>query len=217
MNSMVRAALITSPPQAQRLVELQQAFAAVCNALVPLVQQTRCWNRVALHHMAYKQLRQKFPGMGSQMVCNAIYSVSRSCRIVYQHPRSPFNVSRLGDRALPRLQFQPQSPVYFDRHTLSIKSGQVSMYTLDGRMRFQLDLSIENEQRFLTDKLREIVLSAEDGAFWLTFIFGGTGVDPSETDLERTNPELPEYVVIGSGEPPNPLQVLSTVNAGLAT
>lgn len=217
MNSVVRIALNTSPPQAQRLLELQQAFAAVCNALAPLVQQMRCWNRVALHHMTYKQLRQQFPGLGSQMVCNAIYSVSRSCRIVYQHPQSPFNLSRLGDRPLPRLQFQPQSPVYFDRHTLSIKSGQVSMYTLDGRMRFQLDLSAENEQRFLTEKLREIVLSAEGGAFWLTFIFAGPDTGASDADLKSANPELPEYVVVTSEELPNPPQVSSTANAGIST
>lgn len=72
--------LDTSPEQTLRLQALQRAFAEVCNALAPRVQQTRTWNRVALHHMAYKQLRTQFPEIGSQMVCNAIYSVSRSCR-----------------------------------------------------------------------------------------------------------------------------------------
>ncbi|MCU0922625.1 MAG: hypothetical protein MUF16_20270, partial [Burkholderiaceae bacterium] len=76
MNSALRIPLKTSPRQHEQLVQLQRAFAEVCNALAPLVQQTRCWNRVALHHMAYKRLREGFPGLGSQMVCNAIYSVS---------------------------------------------------------------------------------------------------------------------------------------------
>jgi hypothetical protein len=74
MNRTLRIALNTSPRQHQQLRQLQQAFAAVCNALAPLVRETRCWNRVALHHMAYKQLRERFPELGSQMVCNAIYS-----------------------------------------------------------------------------------------------------------------------------------------------
>ena len=56
MNSALRFPLNTSPAQHAQLVKLQQSFAEVCNALAPLVQQTRCWNRVALHHMAYKQL-----------------------------------------------------------------------------------------------------------------------------------------------------------------
>ena len=131
MNSALRFPLNTSPAQHAQLVKLQQSFAEVCNALAPLVQQTRCWNRVALHHMAYKQLRESFPGMGSQMVCNAIYSVSRSCRLVFQSPDSPFNLERLGSRALPLLRFHEDAPVYFDRHTLSLKNHQLSMFTLD--------------------------------------------------------------------------------------
>lgn len=199
MNSVVRLTLNPAADQVKRLTELQHTFADVCNALSPLVQQTRCWNRVALHHMAYKQLRQQFPGLGSQMVCNAIYSVSRSCRIVYQHPTSPFNVARLGDRPLPRLQFVPQSPVYFDRHTLSIKNGQASMFTLDGRMKFQLDLSAADEQRFRDEKLREIVLASKGGRFTLSFFFATpSGIDTeADAPADSDNPaELPEYVLV---------------------
>lgn len=223
MNSVVRVLLNTSPQHAQRLAALQTAFAAVCNALAPLVQQTRCWNRVALHHMAYKQMRQQFPGMGSQMVCNAIYSVSRSCRIVYQHPKSPFNLNRLGDKPLPRLHFLPQSPVYFDRHTLSIKDGQVSMYTLDGRMRFQINLSPADEQRFRTEKLREIVLGSHaESGFQLSFYFA----QDDETDLAEApasagraaSAELPEYVLVRSDDDLNlPPPVLRTDNARMPT
>lgn len=195
MNHIIRIPLNTSPEQAQRLVALQQAFATVCNALAPLAQRTRCWNRVALHHMTYKQLRAQFPGLGSQMVCNAIYSVSRACRIVYQHPNSPFNLQRLGDKPLPRLQFRAHAPVYFDRHTLSLKDGQVSMFTLDGRMRFRLELSPENEQRFRAEKLREIVLDAKGGVFRLNFLFGGT--EPAaKVAAEGASAELPEYLVV---------------------
>jgi hypothetical protein len=137
MSSLLRIPLNTTPEQARRLMALQAGFAQVCNALAPIVQQTRVWSRVALHHLAYRQLRERFPGMGSQMVCNAIYSVSRTCRLVYQHPNSPFSLARLGEKPLPLLRFADNCPVYFDRHTLSVKGGQLSMFTLDGRMRFQ--------------------------------------------------------------------------------
>lgn len=210
MKSALSVQLNTTPAQAQRLVELQHAFAAVCNVLGPLVQKTRCWNRVALHHMAYKQLRQQFPELGSQMVCNAIYSVSRSCRIVYQHPHSPFNLARRGEQPIPTLHFLPQSPVYFDRHTLSIKDGQVSMYTLDGRMRFQLDLSAENEQRFREEKLREIVLTGQGTNFQLSFCFAGSE-DPDESDgsdPRSGSAELPEYVVVTDDELPAALHTM---------
>jgi hypothetical protein len=171
MTSMLRISLNASPEQALRLQALQTGFAQVCNALAPLVQQTRVWNRVALHHLAYRQLREQFPEMGSQMVCNAIYSVSRTCRMVFQHPDSPFSLQRLGSKPLPLLRFADSCPVYFDRHTLSLKAGQLSMFTLDGRMRFQLTLRAEDEQAFHACKLREIVLARRpDGIYELSFL-----------------------------------------------
>jgi hypothetical protein len=178
MNSLVSLRLNTTPEQSARLRALQIAFAEVCNALVPTVRETRIWNRVTLHHMTYKDLRERFPAVGSQMVCNAIYSVSRSCRMVFQTPGSPFHLSVLGDKPLPMMRFMDTSPVYFDRHTLSLKSGQVSMYTLDGRMRFQLTLQPEDEAAFHQRKLFEIILKRSGDAYFLNFRFGdATGAE----------------------------------------
>ena len=206
MNSVLRIPLNASPEQVKRLQALQTGFAQVCNALAPLVQQTRVWNRVALHHLSYRQLREQFPEMGSQMVCNAIYSVSRTARMVFQHPQSPFNLARLGDKPLPLLRFADSCPVYFDRHTLSLKAGQLSMFTLDGRMRFQLALAARDEERFHTQKLREIVLSRRsDGVYELAFMLvseaeGGNA--PAQKGADATDAadgamgEIPEYIVV---------------------
>lgn len=200
MNSVLRIPLNASPEQVARLQALQSGFAKVCNALAPVVQQTRVWNRVALHHLAYRQLREQFPEMGSQMVCNAIYSVSRTSRLVFQHPGSPFHLSRLGDKPLPLLRFADSCPVYFDRHTLSLKAGQLSMFTLDGRMRFQLALGAQDEAAFHARKLREIVLSRRsDGVYELSFLL----MDPGEPDAgpapvsdAGADAEIPEYVMV---------------------
>ena len=214
MNSIVRIALKTTPEQAARLRALQQAFADACNVLAPTVQSTRCWNRVALHHMAYKPLRQQFPDLGSQMICNAIYSVSRTSRLVFQHPRSPFNVARWGDKPLPRLQFKPQSPVFFDRHTLSIKGGQISMFTLDGRMRFQLDVRPEDERRFREEKLREIVLNAKADVFMLSFHFSQLdGEADIGTDAQAT-PASADELATAAGHLPDYVQVNEAFPAG---
>ena len=212
MNSVLRIPLNASPEQVKRLQALQTGFAQVCNALAPLVQQTRVWNRVALHHLSYRQLREQFPEMGSQMVCNAIYSVSRTARLVFQHPQSPFNLARLGDKPLPLLRFADSCPVYFDRHTLSLKAGQLSMFTLDGRMRFQLALAARDEERFHTQKLREIVLSRRsDGVYELAFMLvseagGGNAATPAGADATDATDasdaaggamgEIPEYIVV---------------------
>ncbi|MDD3355112.1 hypothetical protein [Zoogloea sp.] len=197
MPSVVHVPLNTSPEQSLRLEALQVAFAEVCNALAPVVQETRCWNRVGLHHLAYRHLRERFPKVGSQMVCNAIYSVSRTCRLVFQHPASPFNVSRFPDKGLPLLRFQPSAPVYFDRHTLSIRGSQLSMYTLDGRMRFQLDLAEADIQRFTTHKLREIALARVNDAFRLSFVLSGETPEAEEGGAElAVTGEMPEYIRI---------------------
>ena len=198
MNSTLSIPLDTSPEQVLRLLALQQGFAQVCNALAAVVQQTRVWNRVALHHLTYRQMREQFPQMGSQMVCNAIYSVSRTCRMVFQHPQSPFHLSRLGDKPLPLLRFADSCPVYFDRHTLSLKAGQLSMFTLDGRMRFQLALGAEAEEAFQKRKLREIVLSRASGdRYTLSFVFSDSEIEASSSPVSVSEEaEIPEYVMV---------------------
>lgn len=197
MKSVLRIALNPSPEQAQRLAALQDMFALACNAIAPMVQSTRCWNRVALHHMAYKSLREQFPDLGSQMACNVIYSVSRASRLIYQHPKSPFNLAQLGERPLPLLKFDPSCPVYFDRHTLSLKEGVLSLYTLDGRMRFQLNLQPADEQAFQSSKLREIVLKRNvSKAFELVFHLADAGDVQTATQTQEDAGELPQYVVV---------------------
>ena len=172
MNSVIRVPLNTTSEQFARLHALQTAFAQVCNALAPEVQRTRVWNRVALHHMHYRALREKFPALGSQMVCNAIYAVSRTSRMVFQMPASPFNLAKLGSKPLPLLQFASTCPVYFDRHTLSIKGSNLSLFTLDGRMHFELTLPEAQLALFKVAKLREISLTRRlDGNYELAFWF----------------------------------------------
>src|SRR2546430_15795259 len=73
---MVRTACIrlnVTTEQAARLSALRTAYAEACNRLVPLVQAARCWNRVALHQLGYRSLRQG-TSLGAQRACKAIFS-----------------------------------------------------------------------------------------------------------------------------------------------
>ena len=197
MNFLLRVPLNANAEQLVRLQALQAAFARVCNALAPTVQQTGVWNRVALHHLTYHKLRERFPELGSQMVCNAIYSVSRTSRMVFQHAQSPFNLNKLAGKPLPLLRFSDSCPVYFDRHTLSVKNGQLSMFTLDGRMRFALALKSADEASFNEKKLREIVLSCRaDGVYELSFLFDDEQDKKASELLGSGNSEVPEYVMV---------------------
>lgn len=212
MNSLIRIPLNTTPEQFQRLMALQTAFAQVCNALAPEVQKSRVWNRVTLHHLHYRALREKFPALGSQMVCNAIYAVSKTARLIFQTPASPFSLAKLGANPLPLLQFANICPVYFDWHTLSIKGTKLSLFTLDGRMHFELTLDEPQLMLFKTAKLREISLKRKlDGyfelMFWLeikpeqTAVFGPAGQlnTPSDQPLEQAavpHSLIPEYISV---------------------
>lgn len=118
--------------------------------------------------------------------------------MVYQHPKSPFNLSQLNGKPLPLLRFANTCPVYFDRHTLSIKAGRLSMYTLDGRIRFNVALQPEDETTFKKSKLREVALSRNcAGNFELSFLFSvQVLVDESSAARAHGNGQIPEYVMI---------------------
>ncbi len=204
MNFLIRVPLNTSPEQRARLCELRAVFAQVCNALAPQVQQSRVWNRVALHHLHYRSLRERFPELGSQMVCNAIYAVSKMARLIYQHPESPYNLARRQGQPLPLLKFADSCPVYFDRHTMSIKPGQLSLYTMDGRMRFELALEADKLALFNEAKLREVVLNERlDHTFELSFYLDSPDQPAQADELGEAqvtdadvSASIPEYVSV---------------------
>ena len=192
MKFQIRVPLDTTAEQHARLCALRVVFAQVCNQLSPHVQQSRVWNRVALHHLHYHALRTQFPALGSQMVCNAIYAVSKMARLVYQHPKSPYNPALNPGAALPLLRFADSCPVYFDRHTLSLRPGQLSLFTMDGRMRFELTLGEDKLAVFDQAKLREIVLNERvDKVFELSFFLDSADA-PDVSDVgEITLPTAP--------------------------
>jgi hypothetical protein len=138
-------------------------------------------------------MRQQFEQLGSQMICNAVYSVCRIYRIAYESPETPFGLAIREGKSLPLIKFLSTCPVYFDRHTLSIKDGILSLFTLNGRMRFHLNLDAQSLNQFKSQKLREIILTSEQDDFCLTFAFAQLGA--KVIDLQ-----WPNYVVAISSE-----------------
>ena len=181
MNIGLDIRLRIRPEDQQRLQRLQVVFADACNQVAPVAQQHRCWNRVALHHLTYRGLRERFPQLGSQMACNAIYAVSRACRIVYQGPNSPFHVRLAKPGAsLPMLRFKPEAPVYFDRHTLSLKGEELSLFTLEGRLRCTIDATPQQRNHLSAGQVKEIALVSQPPHWVLDFRM--------QTDASRVAP-----------------------------
>ena len=172
--------LQTTLEQHAQLCRLRSVFAQVCNELTPEVQRTGVWDRVSLHHLYYRSLREKYPQLGSQMVCNAIYAVSKVCRMIYQN----MGQLRRTGLPLPLFSFAPTCPVYFDRHTLSVLSSGLSLFTMDGRVRFALQMPNPELEWFKRAKLIEIVLQERsDHVFELSFQLG----EPVETTAAPIN------------------------------
>ena len=208
MNSVIRVPLNTNPEQFARLEALQIEFAKVCNVLAPEVKRSRSWNRVTLHHMHYRTLREQFPSLGSQMICNAIYAVSRASRLVFQSPQSPFNLTKLGPKPLPLLHFNNSCPVYFDRHTLSIKSSKLSLFTLDGRMHFELTLPDSQLLLFKVAKLREISLTRRlDGLYELAFWLEAENSEAIASDVRALSQEVPAELLAAASLIPDYLSI----------
>jgi hypothetical protein len=108
------------------LSALADAYAKACNAIVPFAVEHRCWNRVALHHLAYYPVREKLPALDSQMVCQAVHRVADA----YKTLKANKGISN--DKPVLAISFNPIS-VNFDKRTYSIKENTLSLFTLDGR------------------------------------------------------------------------------------
>ncbi|ABA58671.1 Transposase, IS605 OrfB [Nitrosococcus oceani ATCC 19707] len=122
MKRTVSIKLVPTPEQAQALLELQSELAKACNLIVPFARDNRCWNRVALHHLAYYPVREA-TRLGSQMVCNAVKAVADA-----------YKVLKLGRHdEIPVIRFRETGSVHFDARTYRLKGDAVSLYTLTGR------------------------------------------------------------------------------------
>lgn len=195
MKDSINILLVTTPEEASRLSDLQRTFADLCNALTPLVQRSCCWSRVALHHLAYHSLRARFPQVGSQIVCNAIYSVSRAYRLVGRHFGGVRKGAGAAAKVLPLLRFRHDAPVFLDSHTVSMRANALSLYTLGGRMRVPVELTPEESAELSSRKIHEIVLSGHDaGAYRLTFSFSDKMAE--RDDVGQDAFKLPGYLMV---------------------
>jgi putative transposase len=148
--------------QAARLSALRTAYAEACNRLVPLVQAERCWNRVALHRLGYRRLRQE-TSLGAQMVCNAIFSVCKA----YRSQQAAGRIAP--DTPVPILRFNRAS-VHFDHRTYTLKGEVVSLNTLQGRMRVPMILGDQQRQILAAGSAKEAELLCRHGKWFFNLV-----------------------------------------------
>jgi putative transposase len=176
--------------QAAALGALRSAYTQACNRLVPIVCEHRVWNRVGLHQRAYRSLRHSSP-LGSQMVCNAIFSVCKA----YRAQRALGRIGR--DEPVPTLRFDRAS-VHYDKRTYTIKADGVSLNTLKGRLSLPWIPAAHQRWILQSGTAKEAELVLRDGQWFFNLVVQSAdpptrasgpamGVDVGENTLAATS------------------------------
>ena len=170
MGNMRTASILldAKPEQAFALMALRSEYASACNRLVPIVRKHRLWNRVGLHQQAYNALRET-TNLGSQMCCNAIFSVCKA----YKAQKTLGYIKK--DEPVPEIKFERAS-VHFDKRTYSVKGDSVSMYTLMGRIQIPM-LPGDHQRRILASgQAKEAELVYRKGKWFFNIVVESDGV-----------------------------------------
>lgn len=170
---MMRTASIrleVSAEQAGALAALRTAYADACNRLVPIVREHRLWNRVGLHQRTYNNLREATP-LGSQMCCNAIFSVCKA----YKAQKELGRIRK--DEPIPEIRFDRAS-VHFDNRTYTLKNDAVTLYTLDGRIKVAMRPG-EHQRRILeSGQPKEAELVLRKGQWFFNLVVESGDAEP---------------------------------------
>jgi len=183
--------LLATTEQSAALLALANTFASACNAIVPFAQEHRCWNRVALHHLAYYPVRELLPTLGSQMVCQAVHRVADA----YKTLKANKGIAK--DKPVPTTRFDASS-VNFDKRTYSIKGDTVSLFTLAGRERIPFAAGKHQLNLFSSGTAKEAKLILRKGIWYFNLVLdipdvppvsggGICGVDVGENNLAASS------------------------------
>lgn len=187
MKRTISIKLRLTKDQSNQLVDLRDSFLAACNQIVPFAVEHRCWNRVALHNFSYSKIRSSSQ-LGSQMVCNAIFAVCKAYK----------NRGILKDEVIPTIRFHKNRSVHFDKRTYSLKGTSLSLYTLQGRIRVEMQMSPFHQAYFSHGSPKEAELTFKKGQWYFNLVLdfpdpstcqnaGVMGVDLGENVLAATS------------------------------
>lgn len=155
----------------ENMLETQQMFSDACNYIVQFVVQHRCWNGPSLHRLCYYRVRERFPSLGSQLVCNAIKKVCSAYKVLK---------IRQG-KEVPTIRFRPEASVHYDKHTCTLKENSVSLYTTRGRVRCSFQVGPYQEQYFEVGKPREAELIKKGKRLFLNLVLDIPDVEPVQS------------------------------------
>jgi putative transposase len=148
----------TSSSEKAALSLLQDEFTKACNQISPIAHSEKCWNRVALHNKVYTCIRRD-TSLGSQMACNAIFSVCKA-----------YKARKNKKREDKPVQFRRQASVHFDKRTYSIRGTTLSLYTLQGRLKLQMKIGAFQQEYLEKGLAREAELICKKGEWYFHLV-----------------------------------------------
>ncbi|MDE3055890.1 MAG: IS200/IS605 family accessory protein TnpB-related protein [Verrucomicrobiota bacterium] len=152
--------------QRESLCELQETFVQGCNQVAEVAFLTKERNRIRLHHLCYRTLRQSLPKLGSQMSCNVIAKTA-ACLKALKTPK--------------QILFKRECSVHFDKRTYSLKQGVLSLFTLRGRIRIPLEISGYHQGFLDIGTLREAELVRKGNRWFFHLVLDLSDVLPIES------------------------------------
>lgn len=151
--------LLVSKEQGQKFFALTEAYLSACNQIVPYVIANRCWNRVALHNLSYSKIRAISP-LGSQMVCNVIFSVCKAYK----------NRLIAKGEEIPVICFHRNRSIHFDKRTYTLRGNILSLYTLEGRIEVSLKLGLFQQEYLIKGIPKEAELVYKKGTWYFNLV-----------------------------------------------
>jgi len=169
MKRTISIKLNVSEEENNKLLHLRSVYTQACNVAASFARENRCWNRVALHHIAYYKIRETV-NLGSQMSCIAIKEVCGKYKAL--------RIKK--DKPVPEIKFKETS-VHFDKRTYSIKDNTLSLYTMQGRIRVNMIIGQFQSDYFRKGLPKEAELILKKQTWFLNLVLDVDDIPPSDS------------------------------------
>ena len=151
MKLTAKLKLLPTPEQHHALLQTLETANQACNAISQQAWEHQTFRRVPLHHLVYRQTRERF-GLSAQMVVRQIAKVADSYR-THRHGQHTFS---------------PHGAIAYDDRILSwrVEDQEVSIWTVDGRQRIPFACGA-HQRALLGSRRGESDLCLVEGVFYL--------------------------------------------------
>ena len=167
MKLTLKLKLKTSQEELKKLSDTVQKFSEASNQVSLLIKESNIKNHVILHRLYYYQIKSQFD-LPAQMTCNAL----KRALFAYKSGNKKTTIT-----------FKQNASMPFDDRMLSFKNNQVSILTLNGRIKLNLIIYGAKAQELLNNRKGESILVIKNNKAFLHIIYDA----PEATQLIPNN------------------------------